>query len=152
VKSLIRVLFILAVLSSQVNAQDYMAIDSLKVVHNSLIKALDSGNLDAILRIVHPEAIAFRRDSSTVSRFGPDNPVKEMASELLTQLAGIVSVTYDKDFRVYGKTGIVCERSVMQPGGKSKKEMNPSRTTFIYSQQKGRWYLVSWHNSATPLR
>ena len=152
VRLLTPLLIFVATLMGQARGQDYMAIDSLKVVHDSLIKAVDAGNLDAIVRTVHPEAMAFLRDSASVTRFGPQNSVKDALSELLVAFSGMVSVTHDKEFRVYGKTGIVCERSVIQPGGKSKKETRPTRTTFIYMREEGRWYLVSWHASATPLR
>ena len=150
---LLILLLLLVGLTGQTSGQDALALDSLKVVHGSLMKAVDAGNLDAIVRGVHPEAIAFLRDSTYVTRFGPEHTVKDALSELLVAFSGMVSVTHDEEFRVYGNTGIVVERSVMQPGGKSKKETRPTRTTLIYSRQEdGRWLLVSWHGSATPLR
>ena len=126
--------------------------ESLRTVHAFLARAIDSGNLDAIASRVHPEAIGFFRDAHESIVLGPKMGIKEIMPALLENLKGMVSVSYDTDYRVFGDTAIVCDRFVLQRGGRHNRSSAPTRTTYVYARSEGQWLLVSWHSSAVPLR
>lgn len=142
---------LLAILSLPA-AQMISAEESLKIVHSAMATAVDSGNLDAVSAVVHPEAIGFFRDAELPVFLGPEVGIRDLLSKLLAELQGLSSVSYDTEYRVFGDTGVICDRFLMQKGGRATKSSRPTRATYIYSRSNGTWLLTAWHNSAVPLR
>ncbi len=127
---------------------------SLRIAHAILIEAFDSGDLARMEKSIHPQALGFFRLSQFPVQLTRRNGVKEIGPALSADLARFATTDYDSKYLVVGDTGIVLNRVALTPKDKRDKEIDLtySRLTYVYTNLGGRWVLVSWHNSDTPLK
>jgi ketosteroid isomerase-like protein len=124
-------------------------VEDLKATFEQTITALNAGDLNAYLAIVHDQEI----------RFGPDSPFagegKATARQgLQTLLANHESITrtpINPQFRVIGTTGLAWGHVAVN----FKPKDGPLHTTFTcylwtYVKVEGKWLLVASHISGIP--
>jgi len=127
---------------------------SLQAAHQMLIQAVDKSDVEMLISTVHPRAVAFFRPSQQPVQLTRTNSMRELAPSLLADLAKFSATTYGRVYRVYGDTGVVLATVAMTPvaGMNKKKRTEYDRATYVYNRSsQGKWMLVSWHTSATPL-
>jgi hypothetical protein len=116
-----------------------------------LIQALEFPNIERMETGIHPQALGFFQHSQLTVKLSRQLGVKEIAPTLSADLSNSGKKTYDSEYLVVGDTGIVCSRMVLAPPKGKKQIGRPDRVTYVYTHSGGRWVLVSWHHSATPL-
>ena len=152
-KPLIALLCVVAtcVTHSSLEASD---VASLRIAHGILLAALDSGDIARMERGIHPQALGFFRLSQLPVKLTSEIGVKERGPAIAADRARFADTTYDSKYLVVGNTGMVLSRMALTP--KDKRDKNTAltftRVTDVYTYSEGRWLLVSWHTSDTPLK
>jgi len=153
-KHFVLVLFTLLASACSLFAADE---DELKAVHKLMVEAAKTGNLQMLESAIHPQALGFMRESQFPIQLKPDYGVRDFLPPFLADLSRFLVTPYESIVRVVGGTGVVCVTNTAVPTApdpKTKKKGDPrfSRATYIYAKTEGRWKLVSWHTSETPLK
>ena len=124
-------------------------VGDLKTAFEQTIKALNAGDLDAYLAIVHDQEI----------RFSPDSPfagegkatARQGLQTLLANHESIIRTPINPQFRVIGTTGLAWGHVAVN----FKPKDGPLHTTFTrylwtYAKVEGKWLLVASHISRIP--
>jgi hypothetical protein len=125
--------------------------ESLKIVHSLLTQAVNSGNVDAVTNLVHPQAVGFFRDSARLVQLRSDYGPTQVLPAVIADLAKFSSTPIDTVFRVVGEVGIVSIQ-MNQDAKEFSGRDRYLRSSYIYVRVKDAWRLVSWHTSDTPLK
>ncbi len=152
-KPLIALLCLVAtcVTHSSLEASD---VASLRIAHGILLEALYSGDIARMETGVHPQALGFFRLSQLPVKLTTEIGVKERGPAIAADRARFADTIYNSKYLVVGNTGIVLNRMALTPRDKSDKNtaLTYTRVTDVYTYSEGRWLLVSWHTSDTPLK
>jgi hypothetical protein len=127
--------------------------DELKAAHGVVERAVDTGNINLLESVIHPQALGFFRVSQIPVLLTRTYTVRDAVPSVLEDLSNYSNIPYENKFRVVGNTGIVCTTNFQQPRKKSvrgPKKMY-TRTTAVYTKTASGWKLLSWHTSDIPL-
>lgn len=142
----------LAASTAVVRAQGSPDEASLKLVHETVFKAVASGNLTLIQGLIHTRASGFFRDSQQPVQLGSGVTAADVLPTLLADLGHFQSIPTDTVYRVIGTVGVVNMTSFQQRNRNERGSDRYLRGTYIYAWDGGSWKLVSWHGSDTPLK
>lgn len=125
---------------------------SLKVAHEAMISSMTSGNMPVLQAMIHPQALGFFRESQFPVQIRGDYTAADAVPSVIAELGRFVAIPMTSTvYRVIGQAGIVCMASALQPKKGEKQIPRYLRGTYVYVFEDGKWKLVSWHGSDTPL-
>jgi hypothetical protein len=124
---------------------------SLKLVHETVVKSVTSGNVAVLQGMIHPRASGFFHASQQPVQLGSGVSAADILPTLITDLGQFVSIPTDTSYRVIGQVGVV-NLTAFLSGKKFGQPDRYVRGTYVYASEGGNWKLVSWHGSDTPLK
>lgn len=130
------------------DAQEGPTAESLRVTHETLVRATTSGNVARLESLVHPEAMGFFRDSQPLVQLRPGYGPGDVLPPILAELAGLNAISLETDYRVAGQVGVVCLTAALQD---SRRRSQFVRATYAYAYGQDGWKLISWHASNVPV-
>jgi hypothetical protein len=126
---------------------------SLKLAHETIIKAVTSGNLIVVQGMIHPRASGFFRESQQLVQLSPTLSAATVLPTLITDLGTFASIaTTDTGYRLFGTIGIVNLTAFEKRKPSERGSDRYVRGTYVYLWEAGNWKLISWHGSDTPLK
>jgi hypothetical protein len=126
---------------------------SLRLAHETVVKAVTSGNIAVVQGIMHPRASGFFRESQQLVQLSPTVTAAAVLPTLIADLATFVSIaTTDTGYRIFGATGIVNMTAFEKRKPSERGSDRFIRGTYVYLWDAGNWKLISWHGSDTPLK
>jgi hypothetical protein len=126
---------------------------SLKLAHETVVKAVTSGNLAVVQGIIHPQGAGFFRDSQQLVQLTPTATASSVLPTLITDLGTFAAIaTTSTVYRTFGTVGIVNMTAFEKRKPSEKGSDRFVRGTYVYVFEAGNWKLVSWHGSDTPLK
>jgi hypothetical protein len=126
--------------------------ESLKLAHEAMISGMTSGNMSLLQAMIHPRALGFFRESEFPAQIRGDYTTADALPSVITELGRFVAIpTTNTVYRVVGPAGIVCMASALEPKKGEKQMPRYLRGTYVYVFEDGKWKLISWHGSDTPL-
>lgn len=133
---------------AQTPAQDGATPETLRLTHETLVRATSSGNLTRVEAFIHPRALGFFRESQRLVQLRQDYGPADVLPPVLDELAGLNAVDLATEYRVVGQVGVVCLTSDLQVPRQRDQFI---RSTYVYAYEGNGWRLLSWHNSNMPL-
>jgi hypothetical protein len=126
---------------------------SLKLAHETVIKAVTSGNLAVVQGMIHPRASGFFRDSQQLVQLSPTVTAAAVLPTLIADLGTFASIaTTDTGYRIFGAIGIVNMTAFEKRKPSERGSDRYLRGSYVYLWEAGNWKLISWHGSDTPLK
>lgn len=126
---------------------------SLKVAHETIIKAVTSGNLAVVQGMMNPRASGFFRESQQLVQLSPTVTAAAVLPALIADLGTFASIgTTDTGYRLFGTIGIVNITAFQKRKPSEKGSDRFVRGTYVYLFEAGNWKLISWHGSDAPLK
>ena len=151
----VSVLAVLAILGSAGVARAQAAPDeaSLKLAHETVIKAVTSANLTVLQAMIHPRASGFFRSSQQPVLLGSGVTAADILPTLMTDLGTFAAITTTSTgYRAVGPIGVVTVTVFQKRKSSEKGPDLYVRGTYVYGWDEGSWKLVSWHGSDTPVK
>jgi hypothetical protein len=126
---------------------------SLKLAHETVIKAVTSGNLAVAQGMVHPRASGFFRESQQLVQLGTGVTASDILPTLFADLGTFASISAtNTGYRAFGTFGIVNMTAFQKRKSSERGPDRFVRGTYVYLWDAGNWKLVSWHGSDTPVK
>ena len=144
--TLLPLLFSLTPLSAQIDDTA-----SLRMAHAELLSAFESGDFATLELMISVNGFGFFRAGQQLAKLQSRSDVRRIFEPLWADAVSFVRTPTDSYYHAVGDTGVVC----MTAAHRLKKNTNTAqfrRLTYIYARQDGKWKLVSWHVSDTPLK
>jgi hypothetical protein len=126
---------------------------SLKLAHETMIKAVTTGTLAVAQGMIHPRASGFFRNSLQLVQLGSGVTANDILSTLFADLGTFASIsTTDTGYRAFGPMGVVNMTAFQKRKPSEKGPDRHARGTYTYFFENGNWKLVSWHGSDAPVK
>jgi uncharacterized protein (TIGR02246 family) len=112
------------------------------------VKAMNSHNQEQVVVLYSPDAVLWGTRSPSLR----DNPaaIKDYFKILQTVDPSYKVVIGEQRIRVYGDMAINTGTYTFSEIRDGKETNRPSRFSFVYRKQDGRWLIVDHHSSALP--